>query len=272
MFCTVRFTAFVFLSCLLHLAILQFEVSRDPKPQRLLADGVGMVVMTAAQFLPSSPVGNTILADEAILPPQEDSRPRAEPIVEEPDQQAHARSEPMPQVKTRVTPDNRRPKRVAEPIRSAERPTVESRLDKEPVLPLTRELLSPVHTVDDTDLWRAESKGLTRQAGTSANRPQNAADAGALNQQAKPHYANNPPPVYPETAVSNGWQGHVLLDVLVKADGHVAAVEIEESSGYRSLDRAAQRAVKNWTFSPAKSFGRAIESRVIVPIKFSLLK
>jgi periplasmic protein TonB len=45
---------------------------------------------------------------------------------------------------------------------------------------------------------------------------------------------------------------------------------VNQSSGYRSLDRAAAKAVRRWQFDPACSAGLAVASRVVVPIRFML--
>ena len=67
-----------------------------------------------------------------------------------------------------------------------------------------------------------------------------------------------------------GEEGRVLLRVTVGADGRVRDAAVRQSSGYDDLDRAALRAVRRWTFVPARADGRAVASRVTVPIDFKL--
>jgi protein TonB len=68
-----------------------------------------------------------------------------------------------------------------------------------------------------------------------------------------------------------GWEGDVLFEVLVTKTGRVGQLQMLTSSGYRSLDNAAQKALKRWIFKPATTFGGIeIDSLVRVPIKFSL--
>jgi protein TonB len=84
-------------------------------------------------------------------------------------------------------------------------------------------------------------------------------------------YGANPAPVYPPDARRRGEQGTVMMRVLVGADGAVVRAEISRSSGYRRLDDAALAAVrKRWRFVAARRDGRAVESWVIVPIRFAL--
>lgn len=80
----------------------------------------------------------------------------------------------------------------------------------------------------------------------------------------------NPAPRYPYTARVRGWQGLVILDVSVRADGSVADIEIRESSGRKSLDGAAKKAVRTWMFKPARERGRPVPGSALVPIRFSL--
>jgi len=83
-------------------------------------------------------------------------------------------------------------------------------------------------------------------------------------------YLNNPPPVYPEIAQEKGWEGTVVLSVLVQPDGKPKSVEIKTSSGRKILDQAATQTVNRWTFVPARQGETAIEGWVEVPIDFRL--
>lgn len=87
---------------------------------------------------------------------------------------------------------------------------------------------------------------------------------------AVPDYKRNRPPVYPLLARRRGYQGTVLLEVLVTKDGTVGSVRLVRSSGAEILDKAAKRGVKEWTFHPGKKGDEAVEMWVKVPIKFQL--
>jgi len=88
--------------------------------------------------------------------------------------------------------------------------------------------------------------------------------------EAMPNYRNNPLPDYPYIARQRHWQGVVWLLVDVSAKGLVDDVDMESSSGYRVLDRAASRAVKRWEFTPATRAGLPVDSQVRIPVRFSL--
>ncbi len=104
-----------------------------------------------------------------------------------------------------------------------------------------------------------------------AQRPSLDAQAGhgAL-MHVQPHGAGNRPPAYPWLARIRGWEGTVVLRVRVEADGHPSAVRIVDSSGYAALDTAAQGAIQEWSFAPARQGGRAVRSEVELPIRFQL--
>jgi protein TonB len=83
-------------------------------------------------------------------------------------------------------------------------------------------------------------------------------------------YLRNPAPRYPDFAQRQGWEGTVILNVHVLANGKPKAVEIKQSSGRKILDDSAVQAVKRWSFVPAKLGETATDSWVEVPIDFRL--
>ncbi len=87
---------------------------------------------------------------------------------------------------------------------------------------------------------------------------------------AQPRYAENPKPAYPQEARKKGYEGEVLLEVEVLANGRVGQLELKKSSGYEALDRSALTAVKQWKFIPANQGNGAVPCWVNIPIKFKL--
>jgi TonB family C-terminal domain len=54
-------------------------------------------------------------------------------------------------------------------------------------------------------------------------------------------------------------------------DGSPLRVDIERSSGHRSLDLAARiQVLRQWKFQPATDGGRAVQAVGLVPVDFSL--
>ena len=88
--------------------------------------------------------------------------------------------------------------------------------------------------------------------------------------EARPLYRSNPPPKYPTVARRRGFQGNVVLEVLVGPVGNVIELHVLSSSGYPILDRAAKSSVKNWTFEPGMRGQEKVEMWVRVPIRFEL--
>lgn len=61
-----------------------------------------------------------------------------------------------------------------------------------------------------------------------------------------------------------------MLRVLVGVDGKPKDIQVEKSSGFRELDRAAIDAAQTWVFNPGQKNGSAVEGWALVPFRFSL--
>jgi len=116
------------------------------------------------------------------------------------------------------------------------------------------------------DSEQTESKELLKAAKPSA------ATTSPFNviHEARPIYRLNPSPKYPRIARIRGYQGNVLLDVLVNTDGKVDDLKIYKSSGHPLLDRAAVSSVKRWLFEPGMIGEKKTDMWVRVPIRFEL--
>jgi protein TonB len=98
-------------------------------------------------------------------------------------------------------------------------------------------------------------------------------NGGDPNSIAHADYARNPLPAYPAIARRRSQQGIVTVSVLVGADGSVERAEVADSSGFDTLDDAALETVRSrWRFVPARHGGLAVESWVLVPIRFALIE
>ncbi len=80
----------------------------------------------------------------------------------------------------------------------------------------------------------------------------------------------NKPPRYPADAVRRRAEGTVGLRVHVTELGLPAWVEVIESSGDGSLDRAARDAVARWRFQPARDGARPLAFDYDFEIRFRL--
>ncbi len=86
-----------------------------------------------------------------------------------------------------------------------------------------------------------------------------------------PLYHLIPKPAYPSRSRDLGEEGTVIITILIGTDGKVKEAKISKSSGFSLLDGSALATVKEkWQFKPGTRNGKPIESRVRVPIKFSI--
>ena len=87
---------------------------------------------------------------------------------------------------------------------------------------------------------------------------------------ARPLYEQNTSPRYPQRARRMGYQGLVMLKVLIDENGQVDDLKVMKSSGYPILDRTALSSVKKWLFVPGTKGGKKKKMWVKIPIRFQL--
>lgn len=75
---------------------------------------------------------------------------------------------------------------------------------------------------------------------------------------------------YPSSARLNGWEGKVVLRVIIRADGHLAEATVHRSSGHEVLDRAALETIRLACPLHMKQTLSAEQVAVYVPIVYSL--
>lgn len=78
------------------------------------------------------------------------------------------------------------------------------------------------------------------------------------------------PPSYPSQARRRNQEGVVLLEVRLDELGRQLERKLLRSSGVESLDLAALDAVSRWQFHPETLDGRAVPSRIQIPVQFAL--
>jgi TonB family protein len=87
---------------------------------------------------------------------------------------------------------------------------------------------------------------------------------------ARPLYKQNTSPPYPRKARRLGYEGIVMLKVLIDENGRVDDLAVLESSGHSVLDRAALSAVRKWLFEPGTEGGIKKKMWVKIPVRFDL--
>lgn len=79
-----------------------------------------------------------------------------------------------------------------------------------------------------------------------------------------------PRPDYPAISRELGEQGVVMLRLAIDADGTLLRTELQKSSGFTRLDRAARDGVTRWQFQAAQENGRPVAAQLVLPVRFSL--
>ena len=74
-------------------------------------------------------------------------------------------------------------------------------------------------------------------------------------------------PLYPSEAEENGWNGDVEVEFIVR-DGKTTFVGISGKSGYSVIDRAVEKAAKNWLLAIEKN-GVSVNGKVRVKVEFN---
>lgn len=82
-----------------------------------------------------------------------------------------------------------------------------------------------------------------------------------------PRVVKELPPLYTESAFNRGVEGRVVLKVIVRKDGSLGPIRVDQSLD-RDLDDAAVEAVRGWRFEPATVGGEPINVLANVEIDF----
>lgn len=82
--------------------------------------------------------------------------------------------------------------------------------------------------------------------------------------------ATNASPTYPLDAWQKQQEGVAYLLVRVSSSGLADSVTVYRSSGFKSLDAAAEKTVRGWKFQPARRAGKPVASAVVVPVRFRI--
>lgn len=189
-------------------------------------------------------------------------------------------SKPKPKEKPKEKPKSKPEKRVEKPL---PKPKPEKNLRKEreererhEQLQRQREEQQRLEELQRRQAQQRERERAEAEQQARWRAQQQAARAAAQAQQETPLITNpryrSPPkaPQYPRRALESGIEGRVIVRASVGASGRVQSVQVHQSSGNNSLDAAALKAVRGWSFVPASRGGRNIESIVQVPVTFKI--
>lgn len=154
----------------------------------------------------------------------------------------------------------------------AARPPAPVKMEKPPILAGKRQIdagpSAPVMPSDPVPMIEALPQALSAPAVSSVSPASTASPVVPPDIRAA--YANNPKPAYPLVSRRLNESGVSRLHVLVGPDGRVQQIELERSSGFSRLDKAALSAVRDWTFTPARQGEAAVAAWVLVPVNWNL--
>src|SRR5690606_25353181 len=79
------------------------------------------------------------------------------------------------------------------------------------------------------------------------------------------------PPEYPASALEEGLEGKVVLEVFVGVDGAPKEVRVKESTPAGVFDEVAVAAAWRWQFNAGRkgNGGEKVEGWVVVPVQFA---
>ena len=106
----------------------------------------------------------------------------------------------------------------------------------------------------------------TEPAAATAAAPQ---DTGASEFDQAPTPVKTVAPAYPKAARKRGQEGTVYLRARVTTAGRVERVTVAKGVA-PDLDEAAARALRQWTFEPARKDGKPVAAEIMIPVKFRL--
>jgi TonB family protein len=124
----------------------------------------------------------------------------------------------------------------------------------------------------DIKIKNTRNTGIQTQPDKENKDPKNSDHLESISviHKAKPLRLDNKPPAYPRIARLRGYQGTVILNVLVNRNGTVSELKIVQSSGYWILDKSALTAVRDWMFEPGSDGSNNVDMWVEQPVRFQL--
>jgi protein TonB len=251
----------VALALLLHGLVISYQL---PKQQRLKPALNGSPIKIKMNTFSPKPIVEKKVEPEAVEPKVVEAEP-VKPVKEMivPDPVPLEKSVPKEVVKPPVVIANHQKKVVIKPEPP---PKVEVSEEKNLSEPPPEKIEQ--RRVEDQSVPQLEAVNISSEPEDTLSEREVA--VAPMQKKAVPIYRQNKQPPYPVMAKRRGYQGEILLHVLVDQEGAVSELQVKKSSGHVSLDRTALKTVKNWLFTPATEGGRVVAMWVDVPISFEL--
>jgi protein TonB len=215
--------------------MLPFELASEKSPSQLSAGPVAIPVPASAPVAAAPPAPEPVVSDRPV------SR-RAD-----------------------VTEPARAPQRAVRRNNIAVRAVQPPMQRRTPAQVTSAAIAPPVVSAPVSGLGELSANSGLLGAGAAGPAPPRPTVGGQLQQ---PQLISSVPPVYPPIARAQRIEGNVVLDALVDESGQV--VESKVVIGHQLLQSAAQQALRNWKYRPARLNGEPISIRTRVTIRFNL--
>ena len=240
------------------------KVLHKPRPR--------VVTLTLSYYQPERPQVKPALKKQKIYPKE------TVPVIKKKERkhipkQKTPKKSPQPRKKTPKPKKALAPQKTAKTFTQSKKenvprvpdtapPPLKSQPFPEPEPPkVVEELFEPWEDVTE-DIF--EKKGIEEKTRIVSIPP------AQVLREARPMYRTNPSPHYPRLARKRGYEGTVVLEVLVDFNGTVKNLQVFKSGGYAILDKAAVASVKDWLFEPGMRGDEKVEMWVKIPIRFQL--
>ena len=245
-----------FLAIVVHIGLMNFEFDPEPVfvPSVSLPRSVSIFLRQSSIVQPPvQPVGKT---------------QNSNPVKEE-----HIIAEKEPEMPVL----QKAPAEIIESESSFQPPTILEKkveqpaaIEEEKSRPASEEINPADQKAENIPEDLKPEDGRTAKVQEFATQAQKGVHLPGTIQVAYPRYQLNSPPAYPYLARKRAQEGTVILQVLVKRDGRVGDLEIDVSSNFTLLDRAAKTAVQKWSFEPGRRGEERVPMWVRVPVTFKL--
>ena len=252
------------------------EISKPPEPEK---KAVPTEALSPPVIEEKTPVVEEIpeleeIPEEKELPEEEPPEPEPEKVIPKvttaPEKKPVKLDKPAPPKK----PAPEKKVEVKKKKKVVKRPTKKNPVKKKAakIEPLPRQ---PKKETTETPVEKTTKEEMTSKPPDVSSQSPSANEKSKISSgpkvvKASPSYARNPRPKYPRVARRRGYEGVVLLKVMVDREGRVDDLVVLKSSGHGVLDRSALNAVKNWVFQPGTIDGRRTKMWVQVPVRFEL--
>jgi TonB family protein len=116
----------------------------------------------------------------------------------------------------------------------------------------------------------AEGSGATTATKRDANAPSVASSAAAVDFPPSKLRFVGRPCRYPEVAIQSGWEGEVVLSIVMRDDGSISLVTVHKSSGNPVFDAEAVNTARSWRAVSDLPGGKLWATHVLKPIIFRI--